>query len=171
MEWWPLANPFYDQAEMDGSVFLLTSYPQFLPKTSTILSYHPQIHTHAHTHLHKYTYTRIQKAKGHMLSFLNDCKISPVIEKNNNLCLRWWLFPHLPGFWETIWSFIPCLCFFFFFFFEVDISSCTLILLFMQRSAHSGLASWDDCGRMFPDKLCVGSFPKLSRHRVVGSMD
>ena len=39
---------------------------------------------------------------------------------------------------------------FFFFFFKVDISSCKLILLFTTGSAHSGSASWDDCGWVFP---------------------
>ena len=46
----------------------------------------------------------------------------------------------------------------FFFFFEVEISSSTLIPLFMPRSVHSGSASWDDCGQMLLDKLCVNFF-------------
>ena len=37
-------------------------------------------------------------------------------------------------------------------FFEVEISSHTLISLFRPGSVHSGSASWDDRGRMFPDK-------------------
>ena len=41
----------------------------------------------------------------------------------------------------------------FFFFFKkkkkMEISSCTLISLFMLGSVHSGSASWDDCGQMF----------------------
>ena len=41
-------------------------------------------------------------------------------------------------------------CTFFFFFFKVEISSRTLILLFMPGSVHSGSASWDGCGWMFP---------------------
>ena len=46
-------------------------------------------------------------------------------------------------FGENVRSFIPCLRFFFFFFsfFEVEISSHTLIPLFMQGSVHSGSAS------------------------------
>ena len=32
-----------------------------------------------------------------------------------------------------------------------EISSRTLIPLFMPGSVHSGSATWDDCGRMFPD--------------------
>ena len=85
-------------------------------------------------------------------------------------CLRiwwrwWWLFARVWGFWENIWPFIPCLHFFsFFFFFEVEISSCTLIPLFMPGSVHSGSVSWDDCGRMFPDKFRVSSFPDRFPH-------
>ena len=44
-------------------------------------------------------------------------------------------------------------------FFEVEINSRTIIPLFMPGSVHSGSASWDDCGRTFPDKLRVSSFP------------
>ena len=29
----------------------------------------------------------------------------------------------------------------------------------MPGSVHSGSANWDNYGRMFPDKLCVSSFP------------
>ena len=47
----------------------------------------------------------------------------------------------------------------FFFFFKVEISLCTLIPLFMPGSVHSGSASSDDCGRLFPDKFCVSLFP------------
>ena len=46
-----------------------------------------------------------------------------------------------------------------FFFFEVEISSRTLIPLFMPGSVHSGSASWDNHGQMFPDKLHESSFP------------
>ena len=52
-------------------------------------------------------------------------------------------------------SFLACN---FFFFFEVEISSCKLIPLFIPGPVHSGSVSWDDCGRMFPVKLCVSSF-------------
>ena len=55
------------------------------------------------------------------------------------------------------------LCFFFFFF-EVEISSHTLISLFIPESVHSGSASWDDYGRMFPDKLRVSSLPDRFPH-------
>ena len=47
---------------------------------------------------------------------------------------------------------------FFFFFLEVGIRSRTVIPLFMPGSVPSGWASWDDCGRVFPDKLRVSSF-------------
>ena len=46
-------------------------------------------------------------------------------------------------------------------FFKVDISPCTLILLFTPGSVHSGSASWDDCDRVFPDELRVSSFPDM----------
>ena len=49
-------------------------------------------------------------------------------------------------------------------FFKVDISSSTLILLFMPGSVQSGWATWDNCGRMFPDELRVRSFPGRFSH-------
>ena len=39
------------------------------------------------------------------------------------------------------------------------VRSRTLIPLFRPRSVHSGSASRDDCGLVFPDKLRVSSFP------------
>ena len=45
---------------------------------------------------------------------------------------------------------------------------CSTILsppaLFMPGSVHSGSASWDDCGRVFPYKLRVSSFPDRFQH-------
>ena len=81
----------------------------------------------------------------------------------------WWLFPHLQGFWENVRPFTPRLRFllllgFFVVFFLVEINSRTLIPLFRPRSVHNGLASWDDCGRLFPDKLRVSSFPDRFPH-------
>ena len=55
------------------------------------------------------------------------------------------------GFWENVRPLIPCIHFIFIFVFKVEISSCTLIPLFMQGSVHSGSVSWDDCGWMFSD--------------------
>ena len=52
----------------------------------------------------------------------------------------------------------------FFFFFEVEISSLTLIPLYRPGSVHSGSASSDDCGRVFPDKLRVSSVPDTLLH-------
>ena len=49
-------------------------------------------------------------------------------------------------------------CTFFCFVFWNGVSSCTLVPLFMPGSVHSGSASWDDHGQMFPDKLRVNSF-------------
>ena len=66
-------------------------------------------------------------------------------------------FPHLRGFWENVWPFIPCQCFFFFFL-VVEISLHTLIPLCMPGSVHSGSASWNNCLNV-PDKLCVSTFP------------
>ena len=74
----------------------------------------------------------------------------------------WWLFSHLQGFGENVWPFIPCLPFFFFF--KVEISLRTLIPLFRPGSVHSGSASWDDCGQVFPDKLRTSSFPDKFPH-------
>ena len=50
----------------------------------------------------------------------------------------------------------------FFFFFKVEIRLRTLISLFKLGSVHSGSASSDDCGQMFPDVLHVSSFPASS---------
>ena len=48
--------------------------------------------------------------------------------------------------------------------FKVEISSRTLIPLFRSGSVHSGSTSWDHCGRMFPDRLRVSSFPDRFPH-------
>ena len=74
----------------------------------------------------------------------------------------WWLCPRWRGPWENVRQVIPRQRFFFFF--EVEISSRTLISLFMPGSVHSGSVSWDDCGRIFPDKLRVSSFPDRFPH-------
>ena len=68
-------------------------------------------------------------------------------------------------------SFPACAFLFLFFLFEVEISSRTLVSLFTPGSVHSGSASLDDCGRMFPDKLRVSSFPerKLCLHSGIVS--
>ena len=50
---------------------------------------------------------------------------------------------------------------FFFLLLEVEISLCTLIPLFRSGSTHSGsvtCSASQDCGRVFPDKLCVSLF-------------
>ena len=54
----------------------------------------------------------------------------------------------------------------FLFFFKVEISFHTLIPFFRPGSVHSGSAIRDDCGRMFPDKLLVSSFPDRFPHYV-----
>ena len=53
-------------------------------------------------------------------------------------------------------SFLACA---FFFNLEVEISSCTLIPLFVPGLVHSGSVSWDVCGQTFPSKLQISSFP------------
>ena len=50
------------------------------------------------------------------------------------------------------WPFFPLL-------FKVEISLCTPVPLFRPRSVHSGSASWDNKGQVFPDKLTISSFP------------
>ena len=47
---------------------------------------------------------------------------------------------------------------------KVEISSRTLIPLFVPGSVDSGSASCDDCGSMFPNKLRVSSFPDRFPH-------
>ena len=46
----------------------------------------------------------------------------------------------------------------------VEIKSCTFFPFIWPGSVHSGSASWDDCGKMFPDELCVSSFPDRLQH-------
>ena len=50
--------------------------------------------------------------------------------------------------------------------FSVESSSCTLIPLCMPGSVHSVWASQDNCGRMFPDKVRVSSFPDMFPHHA-----
>ena len=75
----------------------------------------------------------------------------------------WWLFPPLAGFGENVQPFISHLSFFLVLF-DMEISSCTLIPLFMPRSLYSGSASWDDCGWVFPDTFLVSSSPDRFPH-------
>ena len=49
---------------------------------------------------------------------------------------------------------------------EVYFSLRALIPRFVLGSVHSGSASRDDCGRIFPDKLRVSSFPDRFPHYV-----
>ena len=49
-------------------------------------------------------------------------------------------------------------------FFKVEIRSRTLIPFFPLGSVHSGSASWDNCGRVFPEELRVSSSPDRFRH-------
>ena len=51
-----------------------------------------------------------------------------------------------------------------FFFSFMEISSSTPIPLYRPGSVHSGLASWDNCGWMFPVELYVSSFPDRFPH-------
>ena len=52
------------------------------------------------------------------------------------------------------------------FFLKLEISLHTLIPLFTPGLVHSGSARWDDCHRVFPDELCVSSFPDRFPHYV-----
>ena len=70
-------------------------------------------------------------------------------------------FSRLRGSWENVRLFIPSQHIFFF---KVEISSCTLIPLFMPGTVHSGSASRDDCGSVFRDELHVSSFPAKFPH-------
>ena len=65
---------------------------------------------------------------------------------------------------STIYS--PSALFFLFvcLFVRVEISSRTWIPLFMPGSVHSGSVSWDDRGRMFPDKLRASLLPERFPH-------
>ena len=76
-------------------------------------------------------------------------------------------FPCERGFEENVQPFIPSLCFFFF---KLEIRSCTLIPLFMPESVHTGSASWNNCGQVFPDKLHVSSFPNRFPHYPCGTV-
>ena len=72
------------------------------------------------------------------------------------LALTWpWPYPRLRGFWENV----PCLHFKKKKKIQVEISSRTLISLFVLGTVHIGSASWEDCDQMFPDKLRVRTFP------------
>ena len=73
----------------------------------------------------------------------------------------WWLFPRLRVFEENVQPFIPCMHILFFFRGGGEISSRTITSLFKfkQGSVHSGSATSDDSGRVFPDELRVRSFP------------
>ena len=95
----------------------------------------------------------------------------------------WWLFPCLRGFGGRFddsfpsWVFVCLLLLFFLF-------DCLFVCLFVclsrdqlasinstflrPGSVHSGLASWDDCGRMFPDELRVSSFSLIGSNTVPG---
>ena len=95
------------------------------------------------------------------------------------LCLCWAVLewtglsgggPSSGGFFSLLWEFkenvrpfIPCMHLFFFFF-KVEIISCTLIPHSKPGSVHSGSASWDGCGLVFPDELHLGLFPDRFLH-------
>ena len=58
----------------------------------------------------------------------------------------------------TIPRLLFCCCY------KVEISSCTLIPLFMPGSVHSGSANWDDCWRTFPTSCERARFPDRFPH-------
>ena len=59
-------------------------------------------------------------------------------------------------------SFLACTLFVYLF--EVEISSHTLIPFFMPGLVNNVSASWDDCSRMFPNKLRLSLFPDRFPH-------
>ena len=63
-------------------------------------------------------------------------------------------------------SSFPACTFFalFFFFFKAEINLRKLIPHSRPGSANSSSASWDDCDWVFPDELCVSSFPDRFPH-------
>ena len=71
-----------------------------------------------------------------------------------------WLIPHIWGFLGRVQRITPRLYFLVYYLFcLVNISWDAAIPLFKLSSAHSGSASWDNCGWSFPDELHVSSFP------------
>ena len=73
---------------------------------------------------------------------------SPYIFKIVLVRSWFWLFPRVRGFRRMFDNSIPACAFFFFF--KVKISLGTLIPLLRLGSVHSGSASLDHCGRVFP---------------------
>ena len=76
------------------------------------------------------------------------------------VCANWWLFPRVRGLRGKGWTIHspPALFLLLLLLFWV-VSLRTPIPLYRSGSLHSGSASRDDCGRVFPDELRVSSFP------------
>ena len=72
--------------------------------------------------------------------------------KSNNKKL-WWLFPQMWGFRERVCWCIPHLLFFKWRSAHADQFHCL-----RPESVNNGSVSWDDCGPVFPDELCVSLF-------------
>ena len=89
---------------------------------------------------------------------------STVSEGPSGMAVAWSFLARIFGECSTIHSLPALFSFLFFFFFLMEISSRTLILIFMPGSVYSGWASWDDCSRIFNDKLRVSSFPDRFQH-------
>ena len=66
----------------------------------------------------------------------------------------WWWFPLMLGFRGKVWNIIPLPTFFL----KWRSAGVHQLHSLGQGSVHSGSASWD-CGQVFPDELCVSSFP------------
>ena len=74
-------------------------------------------------------------------------------------------FTRLRGFGVNVRQFIPCLRIFFF---QMEISSHTLIPLFMPQSVNSGTASWDNYDQVFPDEFCAWACFLIGSHTIPG---
>ena len=89
------------------------------------------------------------------------CNKALLVQKNVSPSnLWWWPSPCYWGFLENVWPIIPRLRSFSFW---VKISSRTQNPLSGPGSVHSSSVSWDDCGRMFSDRLYMSSFLEAQR--------
>ena len=72
----------------------------------------------------------------------------------------WWLFTACKYFGRMFDHSFPACAFFF----ESGDYLMHTTSILMPGSLHSGSASWDNCGWVFPDKLRVSSFPDRFQH-------
>ena len=72
-------------------------------------------------------------------------------------------FPRLQRVLVKIWQFIPSLPYFL----KWKSVRAHHFHFFRPRSILSGPASWDDCGWVFPDELCVSLFSLIGSHTML----